>query len=290
MTEFTLERDGFVGVFYPGTRRPGRAVLYVGGASCGRKMTIAMGRYLADAGFSVLFLGFYLWEGLSKDMWRIPVDYAERAAQWLTSHGYEVCMAGASTGGGYTLLSASLVPEIHGAIGMCPFDHVFEGMKMLGKAPHCSVYQFHGREIPYSRFDIVKDGWPEAFRTARRAGVSLAGFMRYGYESAFLDPASRIRVEDIRGDILLTTARYDIMWPADQAVQRMEKVLRESSREHRLTVKVYDAKTHGLGVGELGGGTKLAMRLMGIRPALAQQARQDIIAWLDHWGEEKETC
>ena len=129
--QFDLEHDGFVGEFHPGARYPGKAVLYVGGASCDRKMTLAMGRFIEDAGFSVLYLGFYLWEGLPKEMWRIPVDYAERAAKWLISHGYEPCMMGASTGAGYTLLSASLIPEIHGAAALCPFDHVMEGMELL---------------------------------------------------------------------------------------------------------------------------------------------------------------
>ena len=74
---FSLNKDGFVGELYTGTRCPGKAVLYVGGAGCKRRMTLMMGRFLVDAGFTVLFLGFYLWDGLSKDMWNIPVDYAE---------------------------------------------------------------------------------------------------------------------------------------------------------------------------------------------------------------------
>lgn len=284
---FTLEEDGFLGAFYPGRRRRGRAVLYVGGASCNRRMTLAMGRYLVDAGFTVLFLGFYLWKGLPRKMWRIPVDYAERASKWLVGQGYEVCMMGASTGAGYTLLSASLIPEIHGVVAMAPFDHVFEGMEMLGRAPHCSVYQFHAEEYPYSRFDIVRDGWPAAFRTARKAGVPLKGFMRYGYESAKLNPASRIRVENINGDILLTTAEYDIMWPADQAVARMKRVLENSPWSHRLTTLVYPCRSHGLGVGDIGPKwiSDLTMRAMGMSKELTEKPREDIIRWLDHWGE-----
>ena len=55
---FMLEKDGFLGEFYQGFRRTGRVVLYVGGASCDRRTTLAMGRNLVNAGFSVLFLGF----------------------------------------------------------------------------------------------------------------------------------------------------------------------------------------------------------------------------------------
>ncbi|MBE7005402.1 MAG: hypothetical protein E7425_14190 [Ruminococcaceae bacterium] len=292
--QFDLEHDGFVGEFHPGARYPGKAVLYVGGASCDRKMTLAMGRFIEDAGFSVLYLGFYLWEGLPKEMWRIPVDYAERAAKWLISHGYEPCMMGASTGAGYTLLSASLIPEIHGAAALCPFDHVMEGMELFGRVPHCSVYQFHGEEYPYSKFDAAKDGWIALLRKARRAGVSLKGLMRWGYETALLTPESRIRVENINGDVLLTTTAYDIMWPADEAVGRMSRVLEDGGFSHRLTVKVYECCAHGLGVGgmtdEMGGRLKtaLAFRAMGVKKELADKARQDVLDWLDAWAENGE--
>ena len=86
---FTLAQDGFVGGFYSGNRREKKAVIFVGGAQCNYRMTLTMGSYLVDAGFNVLFLSFYLWGGLPKEMWHIPVDYAERAAWWLSEQGYE---------------------------------------------------------------------------------------------------------------------------------------------------------------------------------------------------------
>ena len=46
---FSLEKDGFIGELYTGTRAPGKAILYVGGAGCRKKMTLMMRQYLADA-------------------------------------------------------------------------------------------------------------------------------------------------------------------------------------------------------------------------------------------------
>ncbi len=34
-----------------------------------------VGRFLRKAGYNVLVLGFYLWEGLPKELVSIPVDY-----------------------------------------------------------------------------------------------------------------------------------------------------------------------------------------------------------------------
>ena len=38
----TLEKDGFIGHFYPGTKETNKAIISVGGASCNEKVSIAM--------------------------------------------------------------------------------------------------------------------------------------------------------------------------------------------------------------------------------------------------------
>jgi dienelactone hydrolase len=283
---FSLEKDGFVGELYTGIRCPGKAILYVGGAGCKKKMTLMMGQFLVDAGFTVLFLGFYLWDGLSKDMWNIPVDYAQRAAIWLKKNGYDVCMIGTSTGAGYTLLSASLVPEIGGVVALSGFDHVMEGCKFFHKPSGHSVYEYRGEEYPFSHFEIISGGWAKALRTAKKDGVSMAGFMRYGYEKTNYNPKSRIRVEDICGDILFLGPTEDSAWPSDAAEKRMMKILQEAGFRHHAELKLYDSTAHGLGVGKLSGIYKL---LAGFAvkedSAAAEDARLYVISWLDRWAK-----
>ena len=283
---FNLEKDGFVGELYPGTRCPGKAILYVGGAGCSRKMTLMMGNYLVDAGFTVLFLGFYLWDDLSKDMWNIPVDYAERAVKWLNKNGYEVCMIGTSTGAGYTLLSASLIPEISGVIALSGFDHVMEGCKFFHKPSGHSVYEFHGEEYPFSHFDIISNGWIDGIRKARHNGISMAAFMRYGYETSNLDPSSRIKVENIHGDILFLGPTNDSTWPSDAASKRMMDILQKSGFPFHADLKLYESAAHGIGVGELKGIYKiLAGFAVKEDRVLAEEARHYVISWIDHWAK-----
>lgn len=283
---FSLEEGGFVGELYTGTRCPGKAILYVGGAGCKKKMTLMMGQFLVDAGFTVLFLGFYLWDGLSKDMWNIPVDYAERAAVWLKENGYDVCMIGTSTGAGYTLLSASLVPEISGVVALSGFDHVMEGCKIFRKPSGHSVYEYHGEEYPFSSFDIISSSWAKALRAAKADGVSMDGFMRYGYEKTHYHPESRIKVEDISGDILFLGPTDDSAWPSDAAEKRMMSVLKEAGFRHHAELKLYDSTAHGLGVGELKGIYKLlAGFAVKENREQAEDARQYVITWLDRWAK-----
>ncbi|MBR2677197.1 MAG: hypothetical protein IKE28_09845 [Solobacterium sp.] len=283
---FSLEKDGFVGELYTGARCPGKAILYVGGAGCKKNMTIMMGQFLVDAGFTVLFLGFYLWDTLPKEMWSIPVDYSKRAAVWLKENGFDVCMIGTSTGAGYTLLSASLVPQISGVVALSGFDYVMEGCRFFRKPSGHSVYTFQGKEVPFSHFDIIQDGWVKAFRNAKKDGISMAGFMRYGYEHTRYNPESRIRVEDICGDILFLGPTDDSAWPSDTAAKRMMDLLKKAGFRHHAELKLYDSTAHGLGVGELTGIYKLlAGFLVKEDRKLAEEARQYVISWLDRWAK-----
>ena len=129
MERCTLEKDGFEGIYFPGTKSPEKAIIAAGGASCNEKTSISMSRFLRNAGYNVLVLGFYYWKGLPKDLVSIPVDYVEKAIAWLKKEkGVKgVGMTAASTGAGYTLLAASLIPEIGCIIPVVPFDHVMEG-------------------------------------------------------------------------------------------------------------------------------------------------------------------
>ena len=83
MERCTRMEHGFEGIYFPGTRSSNIAIIAVGGASCDEQTSVSMSRYLRQAGYNVLVLGFYLWEGLPKELVSIPVDYVEKAVKWL---------------------------------------------------------------------------------------------------------------------------------------------------------------------------------------------------------------
>jgi dienelactone hydrolase len=114
----------------------------------------------------------------------------------------------------------------------------------------------------------------------------MAGFMRYGYEKTQYNPESRIRVEDISGDILFLGPTDDSAWPSDAAEKRMMSVLKEAGFRHHAELKLYDSTAHGLGVGELTGIYKLlAGFAVKENREQAEDARQYVITWLDRWAK-----
>ena len=294
----SLKKEGFIAHYFPGTKETNKAIIAVGGASCDEKTSIAMYGYLRKAGYNVLVLGFYFWKGLSKNLAKIPVEYAEKAVNWLkNTQGIErVAMTGASTGAGYTLVCASLISDITCVIPVVPYDYVMEGTSPSNKRLHCSVYTYKGKNIPYTETPMLDKGMLNWLNMARKAeGYGLKRFMRFGYDymSDFLNPKSRIRVEKMNADVLLLAAKNDDCWPSDVAVARMLKVFEETGYPHRVESHIYEKGSHALvdGVADMSGFTKLLSKTMipteKKYPKECEEARQDsfvrIIKFIEEW-------
>lgn len=298
MKKCTMEREGFAANYYPGNAGVNKAVIVVGGSFCDEKTAVAMAGYLIEAGYHVLVLGFHCWKGMPKDLAGIPVDYVEKAVHWLRAKPEieKVAMTGASTGGGYTLLCASLIPEITCVVTVVPFDYVLEGSTKNMKRKHCSVYTYHGQDLPYTPTELLDMGPIKWLRLAKKApGYGLGRFMRYGYDqmTPLLREESRIRVENMNADVLLLAVKDDDCWPSDEAVPRIAEKLKEANYAHRVECRVYEKGSHALcdGMKHIGAPVKFMMKLMipaeKKYPRECDEARADslrrILAFLRVW-------
>ena len=294
----TLEKEGFLAHYYPGTRESSKAIISVGGASCDEKTSIAMANFLRKAGWNVLVLGFYLWKGLSKNLSAVPLDYAEKAVKWLKEeqHIEKIAMTGASTGAGYTLNCAARIPEITCVLPVVPYDYVMEGTSGMTKRLHIAVYTWHGVSVPYTELTLIDKGFMYWIRQANNTeGYGLSRFMRYGYDytEKNLNPESRIKVENMNADVLLLGAKNDDCWPSDVAVLRIAEVLKNSSYPHKVEAFVYEKGSHALadGLDSMSGFAKFALKHMVPAekkyPKECEEARQDsmkrILTFLEEW-------
>lgn len=294
----SLENEGFKAHYFPGSKEPNKAIIAVGGASCDEKTSIAMSGYLRKEGYNVLVLGFYMWKGLSKSLASIPVDYVEKAIKWLKGEqGIEkIAMTGVSTGAAYTLLCASLISDISCVVPVVPYEYVMEGTNSNNKRLHCSVYTWHGEDIPYTECPFLDKGMLNWIKKAKNAeGYGIRRFMRYGYDlmSQSLNPESRIKIEDMNADVLLLAVKDDDCWPSDVAVSRMVKVFEEKMYSHKVEWHIYEKGSHALsdGLDEMNGITKLMTKMMipaeKRYPKECEEARKDsfqrIIKFIGEW-------
>lgn len=246
----TLEKESFLGTFYESETPSEKAVILVGGSGEGRRMVEKRAQTLSQAGFHVLALGYYLWKPLSPHTLRIPVDYAERAVKFLQPYARKIGMTGLSLGAAYTLLCASLIPEISCVVAVSGFDFVVEGCKYALFRQHQSYYSWHGQDVPYEPADALS----HLFRTLRtwkrdpRYGAKAMNRFYYGECFPNRTDKSRIKVENIRGDVLLIGPKYDDTWPSDEANIRMAQRLTEVNHPYRHAFVMYEKGSHCLGM------------------------------------------
>lgn len=301
----TLEKEGFLGTFYQSAVPTEKAVILVGGSGEKRPYVEKRAQALCKEGFHVLALGYYLWAPLPAQTVGIPVDYAEKAVAFLQKNPFvrvnKIGMTGLSLGAEYTLLCASCLPQISCVAAVSGFDFVVEGCKNMFFRQHRSTFSYHGADVPYEPAQalshLAKTLW--AWKKDPRYGAYAMN--RFYYNECFpgRTDASRIKVENIRGDILLLAPAYDDTWPSDAAVPRMMQVLEEKQFPYRHEAVLYEKASHYLAVPpeclQLEGKTaeqtrKILARIMTMEkqyPAGCEQARAEswkkLVAFFRAW-------
>lgn len=97
MERTELERDGFLGCFFSGTRRPDMAVIRTGDLNESMEQALESSQFLIDAGFTVLVLCLCP-EGRRS---AVPAEYAEHTVKWLRERlGENIRTAMTGTSGG----------------------------------------------------------------------------------------------------------------------------------------------------------------------------------------------
>lgn len=248
--ELSLSEYGFYAYFRKGTANADKAMIVMSGSDGKKELAISHADIFLEEGYSVLVLGFYKWEGLSQDKSHISVDHMEKAVRWLLGRGdiVKVGVNSSSLGAQYALLCTSLISEISLVIASAPFDYVLECVDDKFKRTGCSTYTYQGEEIAYSPSVLLDEGVPKLIlKCALDKQYGLKRMMRFYYDKNPLTEESRIRVENMKADVLLLASENDDCWPAETASRRIDAVLKKNSYPYRVKTIIYEKGSHAVG-------------------------------------------
>lgn len=254
MYECTLEKEGFLGTLYESKVPTDKAVILVGGSGEKRDFVELRAKALCDEGFNVLSLGYYLWKPLSAQTVRIPVDYADKAVGFLKNcerlNIRKIGMTGLSLGAAYTLLCASYLPDISCVVSVSGFDFVVEGCKNALFRQHKSYFSYHGEDVPYEPAEALSHLGRTLRDLKHDTRYDFKAMNRFYYNECFKDrtDCSRIKVENIKGNVLLLAPAFDDTWPSDIAFPRIMQVLEEKKFPYRHECVIYEKASHYLAV------------------------------------------
>lgn len=185
----------------------------------------------------------------------LPVERIGAAITYLKAQGIEKFgIAGASTTGMYALLAASYYPEITLTIAMTPADFVMEGFyqgKRDGQTEWPgdgeSSASWEGKPLPYLPYAYRHPEYGKKMKEEAKKGGDLIASREIFVASEKAHPIREeefIKIERIKGKLLLIGAEDDALWETEKYIKRMEKRLAE--REHTCEVEsyIYEHATH----------------------------------------------
>jgi dienelactone hydrolase len=219
-----------------------RGIILLGGSEGGKAVS-GMTREiqdLVDKGYAALVLAYFGQEGLPPTLQSIPLEYFNKAVDWLSRQPFAdssgVCVIGGSKGAEAALLLASTNPKVKSVVAISPSAFCFWGIRGPGgKDETVSSWSYGGRDVPF----VPVASSPETIRKAMQAHEFITI-----YREAIAGPdAARalIRVEDMKGPILLISGKRDKVWPSQEMAERIVARLKQKEFPYEVNHLSYDA-------------------------------------------------
>ncbi len=249
---FEVETDGFYGAYWTCKGGSDCALIAMLGDDPEDYMARSAVKWLLGQGVHVMTMS----PG-KKDYGHhnYPLERVEAAIAWMKGRGIRrIGIAGASTTGTLALTAASLFPEITLTIAMTPSDFVWQGF-MQGNKDGCkewpiegeSLFSYRGRPLPYMPFCYQHPQyWQVMAEETKRTGSMIASRKLFDDSEAahLITEAEFIKVEHIRGKLLLIGAEDDVLWDTAKYIRRMEKRLAERPGCCETETAIYAHGTH----------------------------------------------
>ncbi|MEE3488380.1 MAG: acyl-CoA thioester hydrolase/BAAT C-terminal domain-containing protein [Bulleidia sp.] len=232
---FTVEKDGFYGSYYEPEKNnfSGKGMVVCSGSDGSFLLTTLDAEKFYEAGMPVIALGYWNTEGTPQGDSNIPVEYMQKACHWLKENkGLHPGVWGISLGGCYVLLSASLFPEIECVVAVSPMHVLIQG----GSFKHGIHFEqdgpftYQGKMLPFVKLD-EETCRKHARIIKRNLLLKQEPDMLFHYQKIMedaKDPDVCIKVENIKGPILLLSGGEDVMLPSNQICRIIMKRLQEN--------------------------------------------------------------
>ena len=249
---FRVESDGYNGAWYPASPESGRGMILMLGDSSEDRMAQTGARWLNQQGIHVMAMS-----PDRKDYGHhsYPLERFGRAIAFMKAQGCEkLGVVGASTTGMMALLAAAHYPELSLTIAISPPDFVMEGFYRDGKdgaserpGDNESSVTWQNRPLPYLPYAYRHPEYWQRIREESRAGGDKVASRKLFDESERRHPIreeERIRVEHIRGKLILIGAEDDVLWDTCRYIRRMEQRLAGLPHDCVCESWLYEHGTH----------------------------------------------
>lgn len=231
---------GFQGVFYPAAEKE-KAMIVVTGSDGGTKWARQIAAAFAHHGLSSLAVAYWGTKHTSSTLSLISIETIQSAITWLMDKGYaSVGIYGVSKGAEFALTAASLLPQIKLVVAVSPSCCIFEGIAK----PHysgASSWTWKGQPLHYASFDGIQ---VNAFKNLLKNHEFGFGEQYHQVLTLKKNEKNTIKVENIKGAILLISAKEDAQWPSAFMGNLIIDRLKEKAYPHPFCHEIFDPASH----------------------------------------------
>ena len=249
---FDVEKDGFYGAFWECKTPTKTAIIAMLGDDPEDYMARSCVKWIEKFGVNVLTMSP---AKKNYSHHNYPLERLEKAIAWLKKNGNEkIGIAGASTTGTLALTAASYFPDITLTIAMTPSDFIWQGFEQGKKDGYDewpvegeSLFSYRGNPLPYMPFCYKHPEYGRVMREESKATGNMTASRKVFDDSEAAHPITEdefIKIENIKGKLIMVAAKDDALWDAAKYVRRAAKRLSEKPHECEVETLVYENGTH----------------------------------------------
>lgn len=246
------KRDSVIANFYlPKADKRVPAIIFLGGSGGGFRQERAS--LYASEGYAVLDLKYFRFESLPDGIIEIPLEYVEKAYNWLVNQPEidrnKIGIIGRSRGSELAMLYASKFEGLRFVIAQAPSNVVWFGWEE-GK----SSWTFKNEPFAYAEYtDEDSERIEQELKEKKLQYRDGLKFLSAFKEEAVIN-RSTIEVENIKCPILFISGKDDQVWPATMMANRMVERLQEKKFAYEFLHLAYENAGHNFAGGGQGCG------------------------------------
>jgi dienelactone hydrolase/uncharacterized protein (DUF2141 family) len=277
-TREEVRTDGLNAILYRpegGGKVP--ALIVLGGSEGGIQAASAVGAGFTKHRYAVLALAYFMDDGLPKTLENIPLEYFDKAVDWLKAQpGIDadaIGVIGGSRGSEAALLLASRRSDIKAAAAFAPSGIVWQGLNFSNPMNMGPAWTVGGEALPF----VAPDGM------AYRPGAPMKPMFDHVLGQADTRLDTNIPVEKINGPVLLVSGKADALWPSFDMGERVVKRLEAKGFKHKVQHLSYETAGHMVFMGDPSSANAASMARAPASPMLGGTGEANMAAWKDNW-------
>ena len=249
---FTIEKDGFYGIYFENSKPCDKAIILMLGKDANGALAIGGAKWMLEQGCNVMTMS-----PAQKDYGHhsYPLERIEKAITYLKKRGnHTIGIGGASATGMVALVAASYFTDITLTCAWCPCDFVMEGFYQDGldgaherPGDDESSLTFKGEQLSFLRYAYRHpEYWQMIKKESKETGNRIASREMFEEsERRFpLQEEAKIKVENIKGKLILVGAEDDALWNTCKYIRRMVERLENLPHDCEYEAWTYEKGTH----------------------------------------------